>query len=431
MNIQEKITRLLHAVIKPAKPDMSTYESRQAFYKASIPQLAFFSLLFTTLIAAIITIDDQIHISIRQATAFIMSMVAYFYAFSSLIDAYASIDSEHFLDKVPPLKALKRIKRNRPINIGSKFNIIIISSACLYIIVKTLHPIFTTYPLMEPSSIFLTIEKVASIYEVVLVISMIIILFRKTAEAQHIASLDKKNTNIKYVVFFLALHVLTFVLYKNAPYPSIQLPVKYVSNSVHKTINYSSLHISEPLQNFHTEIYNAAFMGDAASQMLLVNSFTEIEFKTAPKLSNAIAFPLLNGLVNYKQNQDRVSAMIDNYPILSIQKNHENLFPNQDIDLEIRLLEMIYHGQLMQLQSELSKYDSEVFVSPLQAAKSGKESIAPLSYEILSRMIRSGILDYKVQYFANKQNHNYNPKHESAKEIIQLMTFFENAKRVN
>ncbi|MBE4779497.1 hypothetical protein J8A87_20045 [Vibrio parahaemolyticus] len=452
MNILEKISDFLDNLSK--KPDMSTYESRQARYKETLPWFAFFTIFMIGIIFLMpMTIDSgnsKSYLGIAYPLMFVTALYTFGTMFIPFMDTYASIDDESFLDKILPLKILKSIKRNHPFNVSYLWFHAIMLAAPIYMVITILYPLYGTYPLMEPSALFFESEKVTSIYEGISIFVMFIYLFGNTREQNYVEFQAKekkfeekniliakqkityKHLQLAKVLCILSIMMVVLMNFANMNKNLLEtnLPVKYVSESETKIIPYNQINAISSYGSPDIKMYNASLMGDPLAQLILLSEFNEVEYKETPELSKAVAFSVMRGLNEFQSSKARVALMVEKYPILQMNKTHYELFKNQDIDLEIKILDLIYKNDLTALKSELEKHHSEIFISPKDAVKEGKESIAPLSAMTISHMVKSGNFEYEVSYFRTKNRIDYKPKHEAAKEMVKLMKFFESAHRV-
>lgn len=452
MNIIEKISSFLDNLSK--KPDMSTYELRQSQYKKSLPLFAFFIFCMIgvtiSMPMAIDSGDSMDYFGIASPLMFVTALYTFGTMFIPFINTYASIDDKIFLDKILPFKLLKSIKRNHPFNVSYIWFHAIMLAAPIYMIIAMLYPSYGTYPLMEPSALFFESEKVTNIYEGLSIFVMFIYLFGNTREQDYVEfeakekKFEEKNIviakqkitykHLQLAKVFCILSIMMVVLMSFSKIDQnlleTNLPVKYVSKTETKIIPYNQINAISSYGSPDIKMYNASLMGDPLAQLILLSAFTEVEYKETPELSKAVAFSLMKGLNELQSSTARVELMAEKYPILRMSKTHYELFKNQDIDLEIKILDLIYKNDLKTLKSELEKHHSEIFISPKDAVKEGKDSIAPLSAMTISHMVKSGNFDYEVSFFRTKDRTDYEPKHESAKEMVKLMKFFETAHRV-
>lgn len=452
MSILEKISAFLNDISK--KPDLSTYESRQAHYKKHLPRFGLYIIFMICLIAVIPASFDSGNAKsfegVVEPIMFILSLYTLGTLITPYINMYSSIDDETFLDKILPLKFLKSIKRNHSFNISNIWFHAIMLAAPVYVTVDLLYPLYGTYPLMEPSGIFFESEKLTSTYEGLAIFVMLMYLFGNTTEQNYVKNQEKKkkfeDKNItiakikigyEYVNLSKLLFIITIMASVLISFPrftedllNTKLYVEYSNQKETKVIPFNQIGIITSYSSPGVELYNAALMGEPLSQSLLLMSFTEVEYKETPELSRAIAFSLMKGLKEVQSSKSRVEMMSEKYPVLKMDKERLALYNNQSLTTEIKLLDLIYKNDLKTLKSELEKHHSEIFVSPKEAVKEGKESIAPLSVNIISHMVKSGNFEYEVSYFRTKDRTDYEPKHEAAKEMVKLMKFFESAHRV-
>ncbi len=368
------------------------------------------------------------------------------------LDNYASIEGKHFLDKIPPFIIIKKIKQKNKLNMSYVWLHAVMIPSLFYAFIGITYPMFTIYPSGEPSNFYYEIEYLMGMFELIAVFIISIYLLSDTSETQYIktkADSEKiNNKNISFlgikidyqkisVVKALLVFVTSYIGYIGATstvknLSELNLYITYKGDHETKVIPYNSTELVKEYKDPGSHLYNGALMGDHLSQLLLVSAFRSHEYEKFPELPKAISYALFKGIEESLDNKNKIDKLILKHPLLemSLGRDYQTMNKDGDIQLDLKLLKLIYNNDFEQIKRILTEQEEEIIVSHMDIVKEGKTSIAPLSSIVIKQMIIAKLLDYDIYHLQERGYDGYEPKYESAKEIIQLMAFFENAERI-